>query len=184
MPQHCRVCQNVNIIPIQCSGPQRWGTPPAFCDPPRSLARVSGVVSAAVSDLYADAVRKFLMKPKTLPVIPRFRNLSSRPDCHIISKADWKSMKTPTEQPGDGKTVPCTIVHRAVKVISQITSMSILTNFPCQNQILWAFVRWAYVRESAWTDSDKRTEFETVFETHRATEQHCICVTHQSSQAT
>ena len=30
----------------------------------------------------------------------------------------------------------CTIVHRAVNVISQITSMSILTNFPCQNQIL------------------------------------------------
>ena len=26
--------------------------------------------------------------------------------------------------------------------------MSILTNFPCQNQILWAFVRSAYVRES------------------------------------
>jgi len=37
--------------------------------------------------------------------------------------------------------VLCTRVHRAVKVISQITSMSILTNFPCQNQILWAFVR-------------------------------------------
>jgi len=141
MSQHCRVCQIVNIIQIECSGPQRWGTPSAFCDPPRSLGRVSGVVSAAVSDLYADAVRKLLMKPKTLPVIPRFLNLCSRPDCHIESKADWKSMKTPTEQHSDGKTVLCTIVHRAVKVISQITSMSILTNFPCQNQILLAFVR-------------------------------------------
>jgi len=26
--------------------------------------------------------------------------------------------------------------------------MSILTNFPCQNQILWAFVRWAFVQVS------------------------------------
>jgi len=52
------------------------------------LHEVSGVVSAAVSDLYADAVRKLLMKPKTLPMIPRFLNLCSRPDCHIESKAD------------------------------------------------------------------------------------------------
>ena len=39
-------------------------------------------------------------------------------------------MKTPTEQHSDGKTVLCTIVHRAVKVISQITVYVHIDKFP------------------------------------------------------
>ena len=58
-----------------------------------------------------------------------------------VNSTQWASLITSAVQYSDGKTVLCTIVHRAAKVISQITSMSILTNFPCQNQILWAFVR-------------------------------------------
>ena len=38
------------------------------------------------------SVRKFLTKLKILPVIPRLLSLISRPDLHIISKADWKSI--------------------------------------------------------------------------------------------
>jgi len=37
--------------------------------------------------------------------------------------------------------VSCFFLRHSVHIISHITSMSILTNFPCQNQILWAFVR-------------------------------------------
>jgi len=68
-------------------------------------------------------------------------NAKLHENCIFVVFYQWAFHITSAVQVSDGKTVLCTIVHRAVKVISQITSMSILTNFPCQNQILWAFAR-------------------------------------------